>query len=130
MLLGCAYISQQTRPIKLAELKSLWLNAIEYNEAHDLTGALLYNGQEFVHVIEGEEDDVKALLDRVYADERHQDHETIFLADIGSRLFGYWPLKLLNVSGADELCRVFSRRRFLSHDRRTRQQTMFSMARF
>ncbi len=129
MLMSYAYISEATRDLSLDELRDLWLKAVVYNEAHDLTGALLYTGSDFVHVVEGEEDVVMALTDRVFKDDRHTDPQTVILADIGSRVFGYWPLKLMNIAGNEELRSVYSRERFLSYHRKERQKALFALAR-
>lgn len=63
-----------------------------HNELHDITGLLLFDGEHFVHTIEGEHAAVAALMARIWADRRHRDVKVVAFDRDVDRAFGGWPL--------------------------------------
>lgn len=88
------YESRATQPFTEAELAELLQKARAHNEAHGLTGLLLYaDDGRFVQVLEGEVDDVHELYFlRIARDPRH--HRLQLLADgtLDHRRFGDWRM--------------------------------------
>lgn len=62
------------------------------NAAADITGALLFTGQHFVQVIEGEPAAIDALMVKLHADERHEKLMVLRRAQVTERQFGDWDL--------------------------------------
>ncbi|MEQ1686262.1 MAG: BLUF domain-containing protein [Burkholderiaceae bacterium] len=54
------------------------------NPAHGITGALLFDGERFCQLIEGEEPAVRALMDNISRDPRHIDVKLLFTGRLPS----------------------------------------------
>lgn len=66
--------------------------AVIANGAHNITGALIYDGSRFAQVIEGPETVTRALCDRILADPRHADPVILEQTPAGRRLFDGFSL--------------------------------------
>jgi len=75
-----------------ADLQELLTQARSFNGVHNITGVLLYHDNQFVQVLEGDEDDISPLYERIRADLRHT--SVIKLADqeLAARNFGDWSM--------------------------------------
>ena len=62
------YVSLATHEMKQAELLALLDQARVHNEAHGITGLLMYHRQEFLQLLEGERDELLRLLKKIYQD--------------------------------------------------------------
>ena len=67
--------------------------AIEMNSKHNITGALAFNGRNFVQVLEGEEADVRQLLRNIRSDERHSGFKILDEKQITARHFPDWSMQ-------------------------------------
>lgn len=64
-----------------------------FNEAHDITGVLIFDGQRFVQYIEGPQEHVIALANKIALDTRHTNFTPLHQAqDITQRLFAQWAM--------------------------------------
>lgn len=64
-----------------------------FNEAHDITGVLIFDGQRFVQYIEGPQEHVIALANKIALDTRHTNFTPLHQAqDITQRLFAQWVM--------------------------------------
>lgn len=86
------YVSLAARPMDTAALTDLLDEARAYNDRHGITGMLIYHGQEFLQLIEGEEAEVMALFDSVWKDPRHQQIYKMWDAPITERSFCAWAM--------------------------------------
>lgn len=88
------YESQATQPFTEAQLAALLLQARKHNEAHDLSGLLLYaEDGRFVQVLEGEVAEIHDLYFlHIARDPRH--HRLTLLADgtLDQRRFADWRM--------------------------------------
>jgi hypothetical protein len=94
------YMSQVKRPLSPTTLIALLMQARALNEYRNITGALVYGDGQFIQVIEGEEESVNALYQRISQDKRH---ENVFkLADkaISERSFQEWTMAFQELSPA------------------------------
>jgi hypothetical protein len=69
-----------------------------YNEAHDLTGVLLYSAGQFVQVLEGGEAEVRAVYARIQRDPRHTDVLTLSQGPGPKRRFADWRMAFTTVA--------------------------------
>lgn len=76
----------------LPEIYSMLSNAKEYNTEHGITGCLLYHNSHFVQLLEGEEEDVKQLFQKISKDPRHHSVEVIEKENNDERLFNTWSM--------------------------------------
>lgn len=86
------YLSQASRKFSARDLVTLLLEARGRNEPCQVTGALVYGADQFLQVMEGEEEVVADLYQRIARDTRHQN--VLKLADkaIAQRLFADWSM--------------------------------------
>lgn len=101
------YGSHAAVPFEAHHLEWLLSQARTFNEAHGITGLLLYGNEQFLQVLEGEQEAVHGLYARIQRDPRH--HSIITYADkaIAQRAFADWhmafqvlpPQQFLQVAG-------------------------------
>lgn len=86
------YVSTATRELATPELLTLLKKTRTNNQAHGLTGMLLYRGGNFMQALEGPPDLVDATLARIRADPRHIDVTVITDAVEPARHFAQWQM--------------------------------------
>jgi hypothetical protein len=75
-------------------LAQLLRQARAYNQAHRLTGLLLYaaDTKEFVQVLEGPRDEVELIYQKIARDERHKHAFVLHEAPASGRMFPDWRM--------------------------------------
>lgn len=69
-----------------------------YNPLHDITGALMTDGEMFAHVVEGPAAAVRTLYCKITDDKRHENITTLQrILVVGVRLFNDWPIAFVRV---------------------------------
>lgn len=100
MLYHVIYISKAVTPLSGEALNYLLNQCRRGNEVRDVTGMLLYierhmmsqiSGR-FMQVIEGEEFEIKILLDKIQSDPRHQQVTVLQQGHINERSFNNWVM--------------------------------------
>jgi len=91
------YISTAA-PLGRSGLDDLMATAVARNRERGITGFLLYNGRNFLQLIEGVEGDLRALFDRLVTDGRHFGMVTLENREIESRAFPEWDMRLLGLA--------------------------------
>jgi hypothetical protein len=76
------------------DLAELLRQARSYNQAHRLSGLLLYaaSTKEFVQVLEGPRDEVEAIYQKIAHDARHKHAFVLHEAIVDSRMFPDWRM--------------------------------------
>jgi hypothetical protein len=92
------YMSQASKPLAPEELVRLLIQARSVNEQRYITGALVYGDKHFLQVIEGEEDVVTTLYQRIARDYRHQQVVKLVDNSIQQRRFAQWAMAFDDVS--------------------------------
>ena len=92
------YWSHATRPMSPIELVALLIEARTYNEAAGITGALVYDGTQFMQVLEGEEAAIQDLYTRIARDSRHRDAFKLADKAIAERTFVNWSMAFRELS--------------------------------
>lgn len=97
-LYSVVYSSMATEPFDDAQLEALLAHSRAANGRDEITGMLLYNKGRFIQFLEGPEDRVRALVDRITADPRHANVRVMLDSNPEERQFaewtmGYQPLK-------------------------------------
>lgn len=72
------YVSRLAPGCNWEVVKEIVAAARTHNPAHEITGALLFDGERFCQLIEGAEADVRALAHNIWNDPRHADLRTLF----------------------------------------------------
>ena len=92
------YVSSAAVPFDSQSLAELLQEARENNHKDDVTGMLLYHDGNFFQVLEGPEDNVRRVYDRVAKDDRHQGVTTIYEEEADERAFSDWSMAWCEVS--------------------------------
>ena len=92
------YWSRATRTMTPMELVALLIGARMYNESMGITGALVYDGTQFMQVIEGEEAVIQDLYGRIIRDSRHRDAFKLADKAIAERTFVNWSMAFRELS--------------------------------
>jgi Sensors of blue-light using FAD len=72
------YVSRLAPACTWEVVKEIVAAARRNNPVHGITGALLFDGERFCQLIEGDEDTVRALLHNIARDPRHTDLRVLF----------------------------------------------------
>lgn len=92
------YVSMACEPFSQERLRRLLKTSRANNADKDVTGMLLYKNDSFMQALEGPEDDVRALYDRICEDERHENVRMLMAAPVDERSFPDWAMGFENVS--------------------------------
>lgn len=96
----CLYLSRYSGIIGQTGLRPLLQQARENNIRLGITGALLFDGERFVQLLEGPSEDIAGLVARLRVDDRHHGFELLGQGPVPARRYRRW------VSGYVELDRV------------------------
>ena len=86
------YTSLATRDLAPEELAQLLDKARAFNASQGITGMLIYHRREFMQLLEGEQEAVQSLYDRIADDSRHQQLRKIWDGPIHERGFSDWGM--------------------------------------
>lgn len=78
-------------------LRSLQDQAAAANAEHDITGLLVLAGNTFVQVLEGDAQDLTALMASIARDKRHRMVELISFQQVAQRNFDAWNMRLIDL---------------------------------
>jgi hypothetical protein len=92
------YVSEASKSFKDAELALLVERMRRENEQAGVTGLLIHAAGQFVHVLEGELEDVASRYDVIRADRRHKNARRISFEFTSERMFPSWWMGFLNVN--------------------------------
>lgn len=98
-LISLVYVSFESRPMSDDDLKAILNTARQFNGEHQITGMLLYRSGYFIQALEGEEEVVQTLFDKIAQDDRHRNVLMIHKAPITERAFGNWTMGFKNLNG-------------------------------
>jgi FAD-dependent sensor of blue light len=91
------YVSSAVRLFTDDELAALLYQSRDSNKQTGITGMLLYMGGNFMQAIEGEDEAVAALREKIYADPRHTQVTTLLNLPIARRRFADWSMAFSNI---------------------------------
>jgi hypothetical protein len=88
-------------------LQDICTGAATFNEQVGVTGALIYTDQHFGQVIEGSNEALERVMERILNDSRHEHIRVLRRSPIASRLFSLWAMAY--VEGGNSLDSVISK---------------------
>lgn len=97
MLIQLVYLSHTHELWDDDQLAELLLQAQKKNEVLDITGALVYHDGNFIQLLEGPEENVLAVYEKIKNDHRHDGINTLIQAPIEKREFPNWSMAFQNV---------------------------------
>jgi len=106
-MIRITYISKVTDPLSLKEIEVIGIKSSKSNKKVNITGLLVHFEKLFFQVLEGEEEVVDSLYEKIGKDPRHQDVLRLKTEHgINERLFPSWSMKMINLdNNADDLMR-------------------------
>lgn len=97
------YVSTGLSNLNYKDVSAILEHAQLNNKAHNITGALAYNGESFAQVIEGEEADINQLMRNIKLDSRHASVVEMMRKPITQRAYADWSMKMIESKDFDEL---------------------------
>ena len=91
------YISSASEEISATDIRDILTTAVSSNRNMEITGLLMYNGLNFMQVLEGKRDDVEPLFEKISNDKRHVSVASILQGDADARIFAPWSMLFKNV---------------------------------
>ena len=104
-LIRLAYASKATfkaMPLERGiepNVSRILLSSRRNNPKRGLVGGLYYGDNNFFQYLEGEEDAVHELYDRIKRDDRHKEVKTLIEEPLKARTFSNWSMKYVPVAG-------------------------------
>ena len=103
MVFQLTYHSVAVPSIKMSDIEDIMEVSVRNNNRSQLTGCLMYNNGFFLQILEGEEEVVRELFERIALDERNH-HVTLLATDnVESRIFKEWAMAYYQFRTADQL---------------------------
>lgn len=100
-MIQLTYLSTPTRPFNNEDLMNILEKARLNNASLGISGMLLYTGEGFVQVLEGEENAVDNLVKIIKNDPRHKDFRIIERKKIDTRDYAEWTMGFKRVEKDD-----------------------------
>ncbi|WP_210517520.1 BLUF domain-containing protein [Hymenobacter terricola] len=94
------YCSTNATSFSEQELVRLVQQARIFNLSQGITGILFFSGFQFLQVLEGEQNAVEELYDRICVDPRHSHVTTLLDEEVSRRLFPNWSMNFNHLSPA------------------------------
>ena len=95
------YSSEAAPGLAATQLEEMLAESRIRNQAHGITGVLVFVEGAFLQILEGEKDDVLDLMARIERDPRHHDIKVFYEQEVGERAFGSWSMAYLSPSAED-----------------------------
>jgi hypothetical protein len=95
------YTSRATEPMSPDVLADILKISRLNNFASDITGMLLYRRGQFLQVLEGLQEPLGVLLEKLMRDPRHADFRVLLDTPLAARAFGAWSMAFQDLDGLD-----------------------------
>jgi hypothetical protein len=100
-LVHCIYSSRAVRNFTFDEVKQLLETVRAANARREVSGMLLYSGESFFQVLEGDPEVIDALFEKISKDPRHCRVTRIIREPIPRRFFGEWSMGYAEMEPAE-----------------------------
>lgn len=84
------------------EMENILATAERNNAERGVTGFLLYNGRNFLQLLEGEESDLVALMTRIAHDTRHSGVSLIGRKEVEERSCPTWAMRRVKIAASPD----------------------------
>jgi hypothetical protein len=108
-MLRLIYFSTARLGLGPADLENILSRAVAYNLSRGVTGILLFNGLNFLQVLEGPRHAVEELYEKIGQDARHTGVALIKTEEVSALSYPEWGMKLKELDadlGEDSLLRL------------------------
>lgn len=94
------YTSLASLDLETSDLEDIHRTAREQNALEGITGLLVFNGTHFLQIVEGAEDAIEDLVQKLRRDPRHSGFEIRDRRKIDARSFPDWSMELVRVAAS------------------------------
>ena len=98
MLTRIIYASQSTRLMNREDVDQILESARRHNVVDSVTGMLCYGNEKFLQCLEGENEQVDKIYNRILADNRHKEILLIDKQSLDRRTFGDWSMGFIDMN--------------------------------
>ena len=98
MVFQLIYASELSEKLRLGDVELVLEASQKNNPAMNVTGLLFFSIPYFIQLLEGDEQDVRNLYEKVKQDERHRKVRIIKEQHVDNRLFDGWSMAYINDS--------------------------------
>ena len=102
-LKSVTYTSLGRLDLTSRDVSDIHKTAMRLNALVGVTGLLIFNGSRFLQIIEGPQQAIDALIERLRRDDRHSAFELRDSRFVACRAFPDWSMELLQVSAGQML---------------------------
>lgn len=95
------YKSQAEENLDDAAIEKIVQDTKARNKKKNITGFFLYHAGEFIQLLEGEENAVKALFDKIKKDQRHRKVRVLSMEESVLRIFANWSMIYSKIKDTD-----------------------------
>lgn len=95
------YLSSASNLLSGEELSNLLIRSRQKNGALGITGILLYFNGNIIQVLEGKQDDVERIYEKIRRDPRHSQLIELYKSPIEQRAFPGWLMGYKTLSSSD-----------------------------
>jgi hypothetical protein len=81
-----------------ADVDDILASCQRNNAVHDVTGLLLYNGRNFLQLLEGDKDDLRWVMQRISSDPRHAGISGLYDAPAEERACPDWRMRRVQIA--------------------------------
>jgi hypothetical protein len=100
-MIEITYISRATKPMEAEQLLALLQQCLKNNASEGVTGMLLYGNETFLQVLEGEDEAVDGLVEKIKNDPRHSNVQFLHRRPIERRQYADWSMGFKRVSDSE-----------------------------
>ena len=118
------YVSEATSQVSSADIVDILERSRINNAAKDITGFLVFYGNEFMQILEGNEEDIKQLYGVIEQDKRHCNTRVVWEGEMPKRKFSSWDMGFKELSDVD----MFKLQNYLQLDSSLDLMEVFSKA--
>lgn len=97
------YCSFAANNLKQKDILKILAKSKEYNKKHNITGCLLYHNHEFLQILEGEEDYVLEVFEKIQNDKRHDQIILLKQGKKNNRLFENWNMTYYDLNSEEHV---------------------------
>lgn len=100
-MIQISYISSATQPLSTDQLLGLLEQCLTNNAGTGVTGMMLYGNGTFLQTLEGDENIVESLYEKIQNDPRHTNIKALHRRTIERRQYSEWTMGFKRVSDKD-----------------------------
>ena len=100
------YLSKANTYISMREINNILAHARCYNKEHNITGMLLFHNDSFLQVLEGKQQDVDELYNKIKHDPRHTCIQNPLTGQTNERTFAAWSMGFTEIENQDREFRI------------------------